>query len=235
MLVSATWTQYFGGLDVSVAVPLAATGSATGTSIAVQLDVPDSIFTTPFARPTYGGVDPNLLRFQVGGSLLVAGALDQPFLFASRGIPGLLSFRTASGASEIAAVSLSIGHFLAAAGSAPGGGYWYAANLPFDANTLPFQYQGIPMGSADLDAAGAGSVYLVAPSRIDVYSPQHGTTVGFVSWSRLELHFVPEPSAAWLLLLAGAGLGASYTIRMRGLRARASRASRSAPSAGCTA
>jgi hypothetical protein len=243
-LFSATWntqiTGYFG--DLTVAVPVMATGSSTDSAISVSLTLPDFEHTSLHqpAPPFSTFFAPTHRKLALSGVQTIAATAGMAS--ADTAIAGHALVRVAEHVTKGANASISVprttlfGFPLRVGLDGVTTGYFYNA-FTFHYATVDFYawtpgahtftgltLKGVPLpsvkvgGSFALTAQGGGTVTLVAPARIAIDStgPNLIGQQRTVSVSTLKLTFVPEPSVG--LLLVGAGL--AYLFAPRG-RARA--------------
>jgi hypothetical protein len=212
-LTSATWVteiRPFGGPGVAIAVPVAASGASTATSVSVSLEVPAFLTSFPVTEPPL--LSPSVTLNLSGTQMLTATAGVGGATIALAGgvtsrVPAttILRIPLAVGAAGVstftATYAFGITHYITVAHYAWTPGTVTLTGLTHNLAPLP---DVVTSGSFMLDANGAGTVTLVAPTRFTVQSslPYRRN----VALTRLTLHFVPEPGA-WLLLLAAAGFG----------------------------
>lgn len=211
VLTSATWVteiRPFGGPGVAIAAPVSASGTSTATSIAVSVGVPGFVTSFPVTQPPL--VSPSA-TLSLSGSQMVTATAGMGG--ATMGLPGAVTTRIpattilriplgvgATGASSFTATYAFGGaHYITVAHYAWTPGTVTLTGLTQNLSPLP---DAVTAGSFMLDANGAGTVTLVAPTRFSVVSST--TFRQDVALTRLTLHFVPEPGS-WLLLLAAAG------------------------------
>ena len=232
-LTSATWTtglRYLAPFQPSIGVPIAATGASTSTSISVLLDVAPTSFTAFTTLPPPNPVYLHL-AFTIGGSAKLTATPNGAA--ATMSIPAKATVKFASHtmlsmltpATTLVKVPLGVGvkgqatgtftilastHFLTIDFYG-----WTPGTLSFTG--LTSKYVALPtptvvaMGSFALDAMGAGTVTLVAPTRIAVDGALAQRRS--VDFTELRLTFVPEPST--LLLLAAAAASLALVTRRR--------------------
>jgi hypothetical protein len=221
MLASASWIAPNALLPGAplVMVPVMGTGTSTGTMVNVSLELPAFQATT--ILPTQ--VISVWAQLRLGGSAMItvsAGGAK-----ADAAIPGSLSLRLAGVTrngpvirTPVVNVPLRVGlpgtheQYFYVVGFV---NYLTAKTYPWTVGTriftgLTLNRSPLPdvsaMGSFALTPGGAGTVTLVAPTRIQntvYFDPGHAPRT-LASFHRLTLHFVPEPDA--LLLAAAAGL-----------------------------
>jgi hypothetical protein len=210
---------------------LGATGTSTGSSIAVNLSYPQ--FTSSFFIPkTANGVLDLHIKITQGGAQAISATAGNAS--GTPGIPGTVIVMTAAhvgmgvnqsnfnpGINTLVAVPVNVGKAGTVTGyfTVLGAGHTITVNfyswtpgtqtftgLTTKGSALP---DVIAMGSFNLTAGGAGTVTLVSPSRVDIDgSLAQRRTASFTS---LVMSFsggsgVPEPGTLLLLGAGAAGL-----------------------------
>ncbi|MGH7289287.1 MAG: hypothetical protein ACREI8_14855, partial [Myxococcota bacterium] len=209
-------------------VPITASGTSTGVLVNASVSIPAFEFSTVVLT---GGNNPiNVFaRLTLNGVVNLTAAPSMAS--ADSGIPGSLSVRVASMTklggftprTTIVKVPLEIGgsgthkqtffflgsyHYLTADFYA-----WTPHTRTFTGLTLagaPLP-DAVGMGSFALTPNGAGTVTLVAPTRIQISSALGPIPRTMVSFDTLTLHFAPEPKS--VLLLAAAALALARARR----------------------
>ncbi len=225
-LNSATWFQVAQGIPLTrTFAQLSASGSSTGTSLAVNLSYP-FFATTLFLPKTPNGTIDFAIQVTQGGAQAITATAGMAN--GMPGIPGTVVVMTALhngmgvnasmfkiGSATLVEVPLSNGKagqftatFIAPLGQihtitvdfyAWSHGSFVFTLLTSFGNPLP---NVTAAGSFGLTPMGGGAVTLVSPSRVSIDGPLiHRRTAAF---TKLVLTFVPEPST--LLLLGAAGL-----------------------------
>ena len=226
-LTMASWLQVTQGVPMDrTQTQLNATGTSTASSIAVNLAYPAFSFTTFVPKTANGVLDLHIKITQGGPQALTA---TPGMAGVDLGIPGTVIVMTAvhaakganasmysPGINTLVAVPVSIGKAGQFTGSFLVLGQQHTITVDFFAWTPGMQtFAGlttkgmaltdvVAAGSFNLNAAGAGTVTLVSPSKISINGAlAQRRTAAFTT---LKLTFagdvVPEPGT---LLLLGAG------------------------------
>ena len=224
-LTMASWFQVTEGVPMTrtMAQLGPALGSSTATSIAVELSYPAVAFSHFIPKTAMGVIDLHVSITQGGPQAITA---TPSMAVADRGVPGTVIFKTAfhatmgvnqsgleAGVNTLLRIPINIGVSAQFTSTFLVIGITHTLRVDFygwtphtKTITLPSSGTGsvvTAMGSFNLDAAGAGTVTLVSPTRIHLGGPL--AQRDSVSITTLKLNFVPEPGT---LLLLGAGLSA---------------------------
>ena len=235
VLTNATWFQTAQGVPLSRTLgQLNATGSSTGTSLAVNLSYP--AFTTQFFVPkTPNGILDLAIEVKQGGAQAITATPGMAN--GTPGIPGTVAIMTAQhqtmganasmfmvGANTLVNVPLSNGKAGQFAGTFLVLGQLHQITVDFFAWTLgSLMFTGLTSGGSPLPNVtavgswgltpwnGGGSVMLVSPSKVSIDGSfaQRRTA----SFTKLVVSFLPEPGS---LLLLGAALAALGFATRRG-------------------
>lgn len=208
--LSGSLTLILGGLP-----PIGIAGNGTGTSTTGGATVSASAFATVGA--TAPGTTPFVTKLILTASN-AAGAFSGPTLHGPMAIRGRV--RLLNGGLTAFSIPLTLnGTRGVGLGGAPiqsstlaiTGGSWSAGLVQITGLGNPGQPYTASLAGSDLRTAlGAGTLTLVTPIRI------RSAALGAVgAFGVLRLNFVPEPSAAALLLGAGAALLAGVRRRRR--------------------
>ena len=225
-LTNALWEQVTQGIPMTRTFnQLSASGTSTGTSIAVNLSYPAFAATLIVPKSANGSVDLHINVTQGGAQALTAtasGASGNPgvqgtviVMNAVHTMAGANASMFMAGTTTFLSVPVSVGKAGTFMGSFTVVGATHYITVDFYAwtpHTLTFtglttKNKALPnvvaMGSFNLNSMGGGSVTLVSPSKISIDGAlAQRRTAGFTS---LNLQFAPEPGS--LLLLAGGALG----------------------------
>jgi hypothetical protein len=240
-LTSATWVTDLGFTGLRppgslVAVPIAASGTSTATSVAVSLSVPQ--FSTGIFLPKGPSDLVDLhFKFSIGGVQAITATPNMAL--AATGVPGTIIVMTANhvnvgvnasmyaiGVNTLVKVPLSVGvkgQFVSGPFYIVGATHFMTVDfygwtvgpvgIPGLTNRyLPAETPTVTaMGSFALSGMGGGTVMLVSPTKVSIDGPLAQRRSA--SFTTLKLTFVPEPSV--LLLLAAAGASLALVWRRR--------------------
>ncbi len=231
-LTNATWFQTAQGIPLTRTFgQLGATGSSTGTSLAVNLSYPFFVATL-FAPKTANGVVDLAIQVTQGGSQAITATAGMAN--GAPGIPGTVIIMTALhvakglnqsqfmvGTNTLVAVPLSNGQAGQFVDTFFVLGQLHTITVDFYAWTAGSQmFSGLTsfgdplpnvtaVGSFNLTPNGGGTVTLVSPSLVSVDGSLASRRTA--AFTKLVMNFVPEPGT--LLLLGTAAVALAYRAR----------------------